>query len=114
MRRRIDTGALPPGRTVLQFEYDDAPVELRRWWVLIEDGDIDLCQSDPGFEVDLFVETTVRKLGCVWIGQRALHTAIATGDIVLHGDADLARGIGRWLMLSVIAEEAARRQRGAG
>jgi len=31
MRRRIDTAALPPGRTLLQFDYADAPAEMRRW-----------------------------------------------------------------------------------
>lgn len=63
MRRRIDTAALPPGRTVVQFDYSDAPPELRRWWLLIEDDDVDLCQSDPGFEVDLYIATTVRVMG---------------------------------------------------
>jgi hypothetical protein len=69
MRRRIDTAALPPGRTLLQFDYADAPAEMRRWWLLIEDAEVDLCQSDPGFEVDLFVESTVRAMGRVWIGR---------------------------------------------
>ncbi len=114
MRRRIDTGALPAGRTVLQFHYADAPAEMRRWWLLIEAGDVDLCQSDPGFEVDLFVESTVRDMGRVWIGQRDLHGAIAAEDIVLHGNAELARSIGRWLLLSLIAEEAARQRPAAG
>jgi DNA-binding HxlR family transcriptional regulator len=110
MRRRIDTRALPPGRTVLQFDYADAPDEMRRWWLLIQERDVDLCQSDTGFEVDLFVESTVRAMGRVWIGQRDLRAAIAAEDIVLHGDAELARSIGRWLLLSLIAEQAARQR----
>ena len=114
MRRRIDTAALPPGRTLLQFDYADAPDEMRRWWLLIEDADVDLCQSDPGFDVDLFVESTVRAMGRVWIGQRDLHAAIAAKDIVLHGNVQLARGIGRWLMLSVIVEATQRRQTAGG
>ncbi len=114
MRRRIDTAALPPGRTLLQFDYADAPDEMRRWWLLIEDSDVDLCQSDPGFDVDLFVESTVRAMGRVWIGQRDLHAAIAAKDIVLHGNVQLARGIGRWLMLSVIVEATQRRQTAGG
>ncbi len=114
MRRRIDTAALPPGRTLLQFDYADAPDEMRRWWLLIEDSDVDLCQSDPGFDVDLFVESTVRAMGRVWIGQRDLHAAIAAEDIVLHGNVQLARGIGRWLMLSVIVEATQRRQTAGG
>jgi len=108
MRRRVDTTALPPGRTVLQFDYADAPTEMRRWWLLIEDHDVDLCVSDPGFEVDLYIASTVRIMGPVWIGQRPLARAIERDEIRLHGRTDLARSISRWLMLSVIAEEAER------
>jgi DNA-binding HxlR family transcriptional regulator len=104
MHRRIDTTALPPRRTVLQFDYGDAPPEMRRWWLLIEDDAVDLCQSDPGYEVDLYVASTVRAMGRVWIGQRPLGRAIECGDIRVHGQADLARGLPRWLMLSAIAE----------
>ncbi|QKT03890.1 helix-turn-helix transcriptional regulator [Ectothiorhodospiraceae bacterium 2226] len=111
MRRRIDTGVLPPGRTVVQFDYSDAPPELRRWWLLIEDGDVDLCQSDPGFEVDLYITTSVRVMGPIWIGQRPLAPAIQRDEIRVHGRHDLARSVGRWLKLSAIAEQAARADR---
>lgn len=106
MRRRIDTAALPGGRTVLQFEYSDAPAELRRWWLVAEQGEVDLCQSDPGFEVDLYVTTTVPVMAKVWIGQRSLARAVDEEEIVLLGDAGLRRTIGRWLKLSAIAEAA--------
>jgi hypothetical protein len=107
MRRRIDTDILPPGRTVVRFDYSDAPPELRRWWLLIEDQDVDLCQSDPGFDVDLYIATSVRVMGPVWIGQRPLAPAIERESIRVHGRRDLARTVGRWLKLSVIAEQAA-------
>lgn len=108
MQRRIDTSELPPGRTVLQLDYSDAPAELSRWWLLIEDDVVDLCQSDPGFEIDLYIATTVRAMGRAWIGQRSLERAIECGDIQVHGRMDLARSLPKWLMLSVIAEEARR------
>ncbi|MFV8834121.1 helix-turn-helix domain-containing protein [Aquisalimonas sp.] len=111
MRRRIDTASLPPGRTVLQFDYSDAPREMSRWWLLIEDDDVDLCQSDPGFEVDLYIASTVRVMGRVWIGQRALLPAMESGEIRAHGRINLERSISRWLMLSVIAEEAMKQSR---
>jgi DNA-binding HxlR family transcriptional regulator len=109
LHRRIDTRALPPGRTVLQFDYSDAPPEMRRWWLLIEDTGVSLCQSDPGFEVDLYLASSVRIMGPVWIGKRPLARAVECGDIRLHGRADLARSLPRWLLLSVIAEQAERR-----
>lgn len=106
MRRRIDTDALPPGRTVLQFDYSDAPTEMRCWWLLIQDDEVDLCQSDPGFEVDLYIASTVRQMGRVWIGQRALAAALKNDEIRVHGRLDLERSMPRWFMLSVVAREA--------
>jgi len=105
MRRRIDTNALPSGRTVLQFDFRDAPDEMRWWWLLIEDQSVDLCISDPGHEVDLYIITQVRVLGPIWIGKRALAPAVERGDIRLHGRVDLSRSINHWLMLSALAEE---------
>lgn len=106
MRRRIDIGCLESPRTVLQFEYQDAPAEMRRWWLLIENGSIDLCQSDPGFEVDLYVLATVPVMSQVWIGKTSLARVVANEEIVLHGDAELRRNFSRLLQLSAIVEAA--------
>lgn len=105
MRRRTDTDALPPGRTVLQFDYRDAPAEMRCWWLLIEDGDVDLCQSDPGCDVDLYIASTVRQMSRVWIGQRSLAAALKHDEIRVHGRLDLERSMPQWFMLSVVAGE---------
>jgi DNA-binding HxlR family transcriptional regulator len=106
MRRRIDATVLPPGRTVLQFEFADAPAELRLWWVVVEDGKTDLCQSDPGFEVDLYVATDVPTLARVWIGKDSLRRALDADAIAVTGDATLRRTMTKWLQLSVIVEAA--------
>lgn len=102
MRRRIDTSLLPGPRTVLQFEYIDAPEELRKWWIVIEGDEVDLCQSDPGYDVDLFATTSVRVMAKVWIGKISLARALDDGDITLFGDSGLRRSIGRWLMLAKV------------
>lgn len=104
MRRRIDTGALPEGRTVLQFEYADAPAELRRWWLVADGGEVDLCQSDPGYEVDLFVTTRVPVMANVWIGRTSLARALDDEEIVLFGDERLRKTISRWLMLAKVVQ----------
>lgn len=114
IRRRIDTAALPRGRTVLQFDFSDAPAETSRWWLLIQEDEVDLCQSDPGFEVDLYFTSTVRVLGPVWIGQRPLAAALDRGEIRLHGRLDLERTLPQWFLLSVIAEQAHEAASGAG
>ncbi|MQA66599.1 MAG: transcriptional regulator [Alphaproteobacteria bacterium] len=104
MRRRIDVSALPAGEAVLRFEYTDAPVETRLWWVLADSSGVDLCQSDPGRDIDLYVTTTVPVLARVWIGNDRLSRAIAADEIELIGDESLRASIGRWLKLSALTE----------
>jgi DNA-binding HxlR family transcriptional regulator len=104
MRRRIDVMALPGGRAVVRFEYTDAPDEVRMWWVVMDGDGVDLCQTDPGRNVDLYVTTTVRILARVWIGNDRLSRAIAADEIELIGDENLRASIGRWLKLSALTE----------
>jgi len=57
MRRNLNPIPLPDGRTVIQFLYRELPQSKRSWWLVIESrGEVDLCWSDPGFDVDLDVQ----------------------------------------------------------
>lgn len=106
VRRRIDISALPEGRTVISFEFADAPAEMRLWWLVVENGEVDLCQSDPGYEVDLFIAADVPAIARVWIGKDSLRQALDSDAIELHGDARLSRSIASWFLLAVTAEAA--------
>jgi len=103
IRRRIDVG-LMDGRRVLQFEYGDAPAEMRLWWLVIENRSVDLCQKDPGHDIDLYIGTSVRKMARVWIGKESLGRAVEEGEIELIGDRGLIASIKQWFKLAVVAE----------
>ena len=69
MRRNLNPAPLPKIRTVIQFLYSDLPPSKRSWWLVIDPaGDVDLCWSDPGFEVDLYVSTDLRTMTAIWMG----------------------------------------------
>ena len=55
------------------------------WWLVFEEGDVDLCMKRTGFEVDLRVETDVRTLTDVWMGQTKLQQALDNGTLQLEG-----------------------------
>ena len=38
-----------------------------RYWLVIEGGRVDLCQVDPGFEVDLYVECSLPTMTMIWM-----------------------------------------------
>jgi DNA-binding HxlR family transcriptional regulator len=103
MHRRLNTAAMPGGRTVIQVEFVDAPREHRYFWLVHEDARVEVCLKRPGFGVDLTVRTTVRVMAEVWRGIRPLRQQVATGSIALDGPAKLRRAFPSWLLLSTFA-----------
>ncbi len=62
--RRNVAGKTPPRqrRHVVQFLLSGVPISRRRYWLVFEGGAVDLCYRNPGFEVDLFLEASLRAL----------------------------------------------------
>ena len=104
MRRNLNPLPLPDRRTVIQFLYPELPLSKRFWWLVVEPhGEVDLCWSDPGFEVDLYVSSDLRTMTSIWMGLTTV--AKERGKVVLTGDRGLAGSIQTWLGLSPFAVE---------
>jgi DNA-binding HxlR family transcriptional regulator len=103
MHRRLNTAAMPPGRTVIEFEFVDAPASARRFWLVHRAGTVDVCIKDPGHESDVRVATRLRPWAEIWRGLRPLRHALRTGVVRLEGRADLRRAFPTWLKLSAFA-----------
>lgn len=103
MRRSVKPSEFPPGRFVVQFNFSDQPASKRRWWLVGDGQEIDLCLTDPGFEVGLYVETDLRTMTRVWMGDLALRGAVNSGAITLDGSRELRLRFERWLGLSGFA-----------
>ncbi len=103
LRRGARVDAFPSGRTVVQFDFSGQPVSKRTWWLVCDDGQIDLCPTDPGFEVGLYVATDLKTMTRVWMGDLALPGAVRSGAIHLSGPRDLCRRFERWLGSSYYA-----------
>ncbi len=97
IHRTMNAGYFGKTRTVLMFEFSDYAAKFKRWWLVIEDGEVDVCMKDPGHEVDLQVLSDVRTLTAVWMGDIALGQAIRSKLIKLSGPAKLKRDISTWL-----------------
>jgi DNA-binding HxlR family transcriptional regulator len=103
MHRRIDTTAMPPGRTVIGIVFRDAAEHGRRFWLVCSAPDVEVCLQPPGFEEDLVVTTSVRVLAEVWRGLRPIGPEIRAGRLALAGPTALRRAFPRWLLLSAYA-----------
>lgn len=104
MHRRLDTSAMPAGRTVLEIEFSDAPKNHRLFWLLCVDGNVDVCVKPTGFEVDLRLVTRIQTLAEIWRGMRPIRPEISSGRIKLEGKAALKRAFPKWLLFSIFAK----------
>jgi DNA-binding HxlR family transcriptional regulator len=103
MHTRLDTARMPPGRTVLGFEFTGAPRDCRRFWLVNENGKAEMCLKDPGFEVDVRVRSDLRQFIEAWRGIRDLRAEIRANRIELSGPPSLTRRFPDWLRLSGLA-----------
>ena len=104
MRRRLDPTPLPQRRCVIQFLYPDQPPAQQNFWLIVApDEPVDLCASDPGFEVDLFVTTDLGTMTAIWMGLTTVARAREEDKLSVVGDARLFGDMQSWLGLSVFA-----------
>lgn len=103
MRRNVKSDAFPPERISVRFNFSDQPASKRMWWLVSDHGEVDLCATNPGFEVALFVTTDLRTMCRVWLGDLPVRGAVNSGQIELDGSRELRRRFERWLGLSGFA-----------
>lgn len=104
IRRYFDRNALPKRRVVMQFHFnEDLPYDTY-WAVLVPDSPVEICSMIPGFEIDLFIETTTVSLLGILLGRTTIARELELGTLFLSGDALLARTMDRWLPRSIYAE----------
>ena len=70
---------------------------------MCEDGQIDICPTDPGFEVGLYVATDLRTMTRVYMGDLPVPAAVRSAAIKLSGLRELSQRFERWLGLSRFA-----------
>lgn len=108
MRRNLDPTPLPPWRCTINFLYPELKSGKRSWWLVIEGSAVDLCSTNPGFQIDLYVRCSLRSMTAVWMGLSTLQKEVDAGQIELIGDRAIADSMKHWLGLSPFANEKSR------
>lgn len=103
IHRNLDHDAMPDTRTVLRFVFPELPKDMREWWIIATAGRADLCDFDPGHEVHATIEADLRTLVQVWRGDLSWSSAVAAGDLVVHGAPSVRRAVPGWFRLSAFA-----------
>ncbi|WP_124711712.1 winged helix-turn-helix transcriptional regulator [Mycolicibacterium nivoides] len=103
MRRTIPIADWPRTRTTIAFVLDGVAPKASRWWLTVSDGQADVCDFDPGYDVAGTVQTNLRTLIEIWRGDAGWARAVLDGRVALSGSADVRRAIPKWLGQSTAA-----------
>ena len=110
MRRSVGSGVFPDRRIVVQFEYPDAPEGAQDWWLVSENGEIDLCLNDPGYDVDIVIKCSLKTMTEIWTCQRRFNDAVKRRTVDVKGDSRLAGRLQDWLRSSALSRLGAQRE----
>lgn len=109
LRRRVQTDMLPDEKFVARFDFRGQRPrsawleEQESFWLLLDKPEVDLCLSDPGFEVGLIVSADVTALTRVFLGQLSLLEALRNGSVELIGRRHLRNSFRYWFGISTFA-----------
>ena len=104
IRRFARLEAFPRARrTVIHFHFRDARAGEGCWWLVVENGTADLCRDDPGHDLDVDVDSTVRALTAIWTGDSDPQREIDAGSLRVQGGGRYGATLWRWLGRSLFA-----------
>jgi DNA-binding HxlR family transcriptional regulator len=103
MERTVRGDAFGDGRTVVQLTFADLPAKQANWW-FVNEGKVELCVHDPGFEVDLYLSVSVPDMIHVWRGDVSVDRAVERELLKPHGPKRLVRRLRKWLNPSPLTE----------
>jgi hypothetical protein len=94
MCRRIDVERLPERRMIVRFDLSDGP--RRRFWIVAQKPEAEVCVRDPGFDDDLVVRTSSESLANWHMGKISLGHALRSGSFQIDGPRSAVREFASW------------------
>tara|TARA_B100001964_G_scaffold8073_1_gene8666 strand:+ start:343 stop:669 length:327 start_codon:yes stop_codon:yes gene_type:complete len=65
---------------------------------------VNLCNKDPGYEIDLYVKAHICDLTEVWVNRRRLNKAVRDGSLKLEGALRQVRNFSKCFSLSMLRQ----------
>lgn len=97
LRRFLVASELGAPTAVVELAIETPDRGRRRFWIVVEHESVDICVVDPQKPVDALIETSVRTLTQVWMGDIPFDEAIANGAARLTGPPRLTSRLPTWI-----------------
>jgi hypothetical protein len=85
-----------PGETVISFKFVDIE-KNSKWWIVVKDGEKDLCNKDPGKDIDVYFTTDVKTMVDIWMGDNSYKKAFRNKTLKIVGHPALTKNITDWM-----------------
>lgn len=112
LERSVDALAFGKPDTIVRVQFTEQPAAKAKWWFVNHDGACELCLQDPGYEVDLYLTTTVRDMIYIVRGDLSLTRAFDEGRLEAEGPRALKRCLRAWLNLGPLTKVKSQRPDG--
>ncbi len=104
IHRNLDAEYFTGERCIVKIVFSDYISKYRNWWLMIKDGDVDVCLKDPGHEVDLIMTSDLKSLTGVWMGDNTIMNAIREKKVMITGSSYLRKNIAVWFGANYYAD----------
>ena len=102
IRRNLDVKMLQTERCAIRIDlrHEDS---VQTWWLLLNNDGADLCDTDPGHDIDVYVDSELNALVDLWFGRRSFSALRRDNALRVSGKQTLVRTFNRWLGRSSLA-----------
>jgi len=99
---RIDVGELPAVNTSIRFDLADVR-ESPIHYIHVHDGNVQVCDTNMGFETDVHITSTLDVMTRIWYGEVDMASAMRDRRMKVDAPPIYCRHISRWLRISSYA-----------
>ena len=100
----VNQAGLPSGGTVIEIVFEDSK-RMPRVFVTIRGAEREICDDNPGHEVDVYVRSTVRTLTEIMLGDLGLNAALDNGALKVTGPTVYTKNLAKWFPVSGFAAD---------
>lgn len=95
---------LPSGDTIIQITLTDVEGSPRQF-INIQGGTVQACDQDLGFDVTVYITSTLATMTRIWYGEVPVQKAIDRDEMKVVAPPVYARNISRWLGTSTFTTD---------
>lgn len=106
LERSVVRDMLPGPQTILQFEFSDLK-KMRQWWLVVSEHSVEVCEKNPGYDINVYFTSTVKVMTDVWLGHRTYKDAVRMNELAIVGDSGLTKSVSKWLSCTMFPQAAA-------